>query len=195
MQHSIIFIFYLVVLAVAHHLLAGFHSSCKTSSVSICHHYLCSDGNPSAESEGRPATDLSVSCHVFLSRWMGLLCRADTTAYSEEKFFLARHSCWKWAHRGIQPFACRHTVTYARSHPHCNWEHLQVWAWLLLSFRVGLTRWIMYTAKEVCPSGNQERDWDASLAANQWYSTLPKRMFECACDDKCSFIKAYWRKA
>lgn len=39
------------------------------------------------------AADLSVSCHVFLSRWMGLLCRADTMAYSEEKFFLARHSC------------------------------------------------------------------------------------------------------
>lgn len=57
------------------------------------------------------ATDLSVSCHVFLSRWMGLLCRADTMAYSEEKFFLARHSCWKHTHTHTDIYLHAHTQT------------------------------------------------------------------------------------
>lgn len=39
-------------------------------------------------------TDLSVSCQVFLSLWIGLLCSADRMAYSEEKFFLVLQACF-----------------------------------------------------------------------------------------------------
>ncbi len=53
-------------------------------------------------------------------------------------------------HRWIRSFACTHTHT----HTHCKWEHLWVWVWLVLSYSGGLRRWIMYTAKEVCPKRN-----------------------------------------
>lgn len=36
---------------------------------------------------------LSVSCQVFLSLWIGLLCSAERMAYSEEKFFLVLQAC------------------------------------------------------------------------------------------------------
>lgn len=35
---------------------------------------------------------LETSSHVFFSRWMELLCRAERMAYSDEKFLRIRHS-------------------------------------------------------------------------------------------------------
>lgn len=46
-------------------------------------------------------THRSVSCHVLLSLWMGLLCNADTIAYRDEKFFLILHAWSTGAKNGV----------------------------------------------------------------------------------------------